>query len=261
MIIIEKNITMKYILTLLIALVSTLAFSQNTFTADRPGQTISAFTLPAGTFQLEAGLTYSGPLIGDDDDIDRLYSLPTVMIRYGVLDFLELRLENSYQILDSHFYPTEKGLADFKLGFKVNLRKNEIHKTNYAFIGYVTFPQDDSPIGFSQHTAGLTFAVNHQWGERLSSAFNLGTIRDSNDIFHLIYSFSTSMAISQQFSIFAEVYADSFEPEYEYSRTAINYNIGASYLLSDKFQMDAFYGTGDSIQMNSFNVGFSWRIF
>jgi len=251
---------MKYKLTLLLALLSTLAFSQNTFTTDRPGQTISAFNMPVGSFQIEAGFNYNGALIAQDDDLDKIYSMP-IMLRYGVLNFLELRLENSYQILDSHFYPTEKGLADFKLGFKVNLRKNEIHKTNYAFIGYVTFPQDDSSIGFSQHTAGLTFAVNHRWGEKLSSAFNLGTIRDSNDIFHVISSFSTSMAISQLFSIFAEVYVDSFEPEYEDSRTDINYNIGASYLLSKKFQIDAFYGRGDSIQMNSFNVGFSWIIF
>ncbi len=251
---------MKYKLTLLLALVSTLAFAQGSFTADRPGNTISAFTIPSGSFQLETGLNYTGSLFGDDDDIDRYYALPVVLLRYGVLNFLELRLGNSYQIQDSHFGSTEKGLSDFKLGFKVNLRNNEMHTTNYAFIGYVTFPQDDSPIGFSQHTVGLTFAINHQWGGKILSAFNLGTIRDSNDIFHAISSFSTSMAISQQFSIFAEVCADSFEPEYEDSRIDINYNIGASYLLNDKFQLDAFYGRGESIQFNSFNLGLSWRL-
>lgn len=251
---------MKYKLTLLLTLVSTIAFAQNTFTADRPGNTISAFNIPTGSFQLEAGFNYLGPLIGDDDDIDRLYSLPTVMLRYGVLNFLELRLENSYQIFDSHFYPTEKGLANFKLSFKINLRKNQSHTTNYAFIGFVTLPNEDSPIAYGDFTGGLIFAVNHQWCETLSSAFNVGAMRDAAEEYHLQASFSTSKAINKNVSIFAEVYADSYEPEYEDSRIDINYNIGAAYLINEKLQLDAFYGRGESIQFNSFNIGISWRI-
>lgn len=250
---------MKYKLTLLFAIISTVAFSQQPFTADRPGQTISAFNMPAGSFQIEAGFNYNGALIAQDDDLDKIYSMP-VMLRYGVLDFLELRLENSYRIFDSHFYPTEKGLADFKLGFKINLRNDEMHTTNYAFIAYVTLPHEDSPMSYGKITGGLTFAVNHQWTENFSMAYNMGIIRDPNAIFHFSNSLSASYAVSNNFSIFAETYNETFTPEYEDSRTDINYNIGASYLLSDKFQMDAFYGRGDSIQMNSFNLGLSWRI-
>ncbi len=252
--------TIKIKLTILCAIISTIAFSQQTFRADRPGQTISAFNMPAGSFQIEAGFNYQVALIAQDDDLDKIYTMP-VMLRYGVLDFLELRLENSYKILDSHFYPTAKGLTDFKFSFKLNLRNNEYHKTNYAFIGYVTLPQDDSPLSNHKITGGLTFAVNHQWTEKFSMAYNMGIIRDSNGIFHFSNSLSASYTVSNYFSIFAETYNETFTPEYEDSRTDVNYNIGASYLLSEKFQLDAFYGRGDSIEMNSFNLGLSWRVF
>lgn len=245
-------------ITILFVLLSFISFAQQPFSADRPGQSISAFNMPAGILQLELGLNYSGTLFADDD-LDRMYSLPTVMIRYGVLDFLELRLENSYQIMDSHFYPTEKGLADFKLGFKLNLRNNELHKTNYAFIGYVTIPQDNSPLSYGKVTGGLTFAVNHQWSENFSMAYNAGIVRDPNAIFHFSNSLSANYAVSNHFSIFAETYNETFTPEYEDSRTDVNYNIGASFLLDEKLQLDAFYGFGDSIQTNSFNIGISWR--
>lgn len=237
---------MKYKLTLILVLISAFAFGQQSFTADRPGQTISAFNLPSGSFQVEAGFNYTGGLFFDDDDLDKSYTLPSVLLRYGVLDFLELRLENSYQFIDTHYGLTENGLADFKLGFKMNLRNGENHTTNYAIIGYVTFPQDDSSIGFSKHTAGLTFATTHQWSDKFQSAFNFGTIRDGNDIFHLIYSVSTSWALGEKFALFGEVYADTHTPEYSDSRTEVKFNLGASYMLNDRMQFDAFIGDGEN---------------
>ncbi|MBC34708.1 MAG: hypothetical protein CL663_01505 [Bacteroidetes bacterium] len=250
---------MKKILLILLIISSFSLNAQESFTADRPGQTVSAYLLPKGAFQIEAGFNYSGSILFDDDDLDRSYSLPHIMLRYGLLDFLELRIENQYQIWDSHFGPTQKGLNDFKFSTKLDLlSKQDVF--NLALVSYVTFPQDDSPLSEGKYTFGSAVAANLQVSDGFFAAANLGFYKDGNQIYHAIYSVSATLALSEKWSMFGEFYADTFEPEYANSRTETGINIGVSKMFGDSLQLDTFLGKTPLVDGPSFNLGISWRL-
>lgn len=250
---------MKYKLTILIILMGLFAHAQDSFNSERPGLTRNAYNIPAHGFQLEAGFNFTGfPLI--DDDVDQSFTTPSLMLRYGVLNFLELRFENSYEIRRPYNNDDRNGFTDLKFGFKANLRGVGDYITNYAIIGYITLPKDDPTIGFSKHTGGLTFAITQLWSDKWQSSANLGAIRDENSIYHLVYSFSTFYKMNKKFALFAEIYANDFTPEYSDSRIETSWHFGASYLLGESVKLDAFIGSIGANSDPSLNIGASWRL-
>jgi hypothetical protein len=81
-------------LTILFILFSSISFSQQIDT-DRPDQTESSSIIPHKSFQIESGFLI------EFDEMNTSYgttsnTLPTTLFRYGLFDWLELRLVTEY---------------------------------------------------------------------------------------------------------------------------------------------------------------------
>ena len=63
---------------------------------DRPDQTESSLTVPRKTFQIETGFVFE-KFNYDQYEFEN-WGIATTLIRYGLLDNLELRLGSNYQI-------------------------------------------------------------------------------------------------------------------------------------------------------------------
>jgi len=84
--------------------------------ADRPGEATPPHLVPSGTIQLEAGTEFRRET-GDDDHPDTgTLTLPEILLRFGVLDWLELRLE-----ADGLLYQLRDGTSNRALGSDLTL--------------------------------------------------------------------------------------------------------------------------------------------
>src|SRR5689334_14459786 len=95
--------------------------AQDKIDTDRPDQTESAFTVPKGWLQGELGFArtqYKGQFYTTN-----IWTLPTLLTRYGVSKKFELRflIENERWGNTKRFYKDTIGLLPIELGFKLNL--------------------------------------------------------------------------------------------------------------------------------------------
>src|SRR6187402_162399 len=61
---------------------------------DRPDQTEAPVLVPKGGLQVETGFIYEKDRVGDVSTVNYTYN--TTLVKYGVNEFLELRLSNEY---------------------------------------------------------------------------------------------------------------------------------------------------------------------
>lgn len=106
------------LLLLSLSLLSASAYAQEEpIVADRPGLADGSSTVPRGVAQLETGLTL-------EDADDDLLVLP-LLVRYGLSDRFELRLETGF---------AEGDLGPFAAGFKLRLREGAVPLSLMAIV-------------------------------------------------------------------------------------------------------------------------------
>lgn len=123
------------IITLIIALVGENIHAQ--IVTDRPTQTASSSTVPTGSLQLESGISIGYE--SNNQESTRQISLPTNLFRYGLANWIELRVLNQYKLLKSGEEHLE-GIGDLAVGTKIQLIKGENKNTEMAFLTHLIMP-------------------------------------------------------------------------------------------------------------------------
>jgi hypothetical protein len=124
----------KFLLAFVLMILSRALFSQDIVT-DRPDQTETSSTIPFKSLQTEAGF-----LLESSKDATS-YLFPTVLFRYGILDILEVRLNEQFMSLrEKKSSETYFGLSDLEPGIKVQILKKEEINTEIAFITHLILP-------------------------------------------------------------------------------------------------------------------------
>ena len=80
---------------------------------DRPDQTESSSTVPKGSLQLESGILIGYE--GENQESKRQLLLPTNLFRYGIANWMELRILNQFELLklgENRF----EGIGDLEIG-------------------------------------------------------------------------------------------------------------------------------------------------
>ena len=221
---------------------------------DRPDQTESSSTIQKGNLQIESGLLLE--FLGEDISCsERNILAPTTLIRYGLLDFAELRIVSQIESLKNKS-TSVTGISDLEIGTKLQLLKKEKSLLEIALLSHIIIPTGSKEV--SSNTTGSInkLCVSHRSNTNISIAYNLGYNYFGSGKGDLTYSFVLGSRINDKASVYLEPYGEFIE----FEDNVININSGITYLLKDNFQLDFSFGTGINYTFNYTAIGFSWNI-
>ncbi|MDG1757186.1 MAG: transporter [Bacteroidia bacterium] len=264
---------MKKIILIFLLFSSFRAFTQ--IETDRPDFTESPNTVPKGALQVETGV------IIENDKIDNLggsieylnFTLNTTLIRYGLLENLELRFnwannrneETQNRLIqggiDSNFSSVNSGFETSFVGFKTNLFKKD--KISIGFLGHLYIPDlssGDFKADNQKVASELLFPISCQITERFGMAAQYGINWDGfSPNPTTSYTLSFGYAITDQLNCYLEPYGFLSNNGEELHFV----NGGFTYLVNDNFQLDLTggFGLNEEATDNFISCGASFLLF
>ena len=225
---------MRYLSFLLIFFWYT-AISQ-TIATDRPSAlTENSTSLDKNGIQLESGF-----LIQLDSGKTKSISAPNLLLRYGLTEKTELRLMNDVLVNEGI---VELGV--WTIGTKIQLFKSD--KVNLSVLPSIQIPSDYDDIGsLSEQPINAKVIGNYVVSKANSVGYTIGYTFNNNEIG---YSLFLSHNFSDKISTFIELYGFNDQ---------LNIDAGLAYLIQDKLQFDAYFGTGLNNKMVFTSVGLSY---
>jgi hypothetical protein len=247
---------MKYFFILLGWLLSYQGWAQSEspLSTDRPGEgTDAASVVGVGVGQLEAGVLREWETASD-------YSLgyyPTTLLRYGVLERIELRVSSGLYQDNTR---STIGWSPLDLATKVALtEQSDGWMPQAALLVGFTLPATGSAEVQSQFTQPrVVLLLNNPINSWLGITTNLGAHWE-NDSPETIYRYAVSFdfSLSERVGAFTEFYGDLPEA----SATGHLFNAGFIYLVTNDLQLDVASGISLTDNAPDFYVGggVSWR--
>ena len=225
---------MRYISFLLIFL-GYSAISQ-TIATDRPSAlTENSTSLYKNGIQLESGF-----LIQLDSGETQPISAPNLLLRYGLTEKTELRLMNDVLVDEEN---VELGV--WTIGAKIQLYKSD--KVNLSVLPSIQIPSDyDDKGSLSEQPINAKVIGNYVVSKANSVGYTIGYTLNNNEIG---YSLFLGHNFSDKISTFIELYGFNNQ---------LNIDAGLAYLIQDKLQFDAYFGTGLNNKMVFASVGLSY---
>ncbi|MDH5367130.1 MAG: transporter [Cyclobacteriaceae bacterium] len=235
-------------------------FAQETSSifTDRPNATDAAGLIDNGDFQIELGF-FSDTDINNDTTI-RSITQPNVSIKYGLFDWMEIRLltnymthirdEGSNEIRTSGLTP-----ITFSPKFKILDQKGFITKLSASVL--LTFPNvGEKTFQNNKINFGYRILMENTLTEKLSWSHGLGTEWDDNTNANWIYSSSFGYAITDKFAAFSELYGN-----FNNITNSYYWDGGISYLALKNFILDAMVGAGlNNVASDYFiSFGVAWK--
>lgn len=229
---------------------------------DRPDQTESASVVPKGLVQVETGFKYEAITAANFESNTTTFN--TTLVRYGLLDNLELRLgldfaETKNRIQMLNLEDTFSGFSPLYLGFKIGVTEEKGALPKIGFIGGVFLPFSAASAYKPEHTGGdFRLSFEHTLSDNWSFAYNLGAGWDGNSSsVSYVYTTVLGYRITEKIGCFFEVYGDF--PESDRANHLLNG--GFTYLLSNTIQLDLSGGTGLNTDQDFFiSTGISFRL-
>ena len=225
---------MRYISFLLIFL-GYSAISQ-TIATDRPSAlTENSTSLYKNGIQLESGF-----LIQRDSGETQPISAPNLLLRYGLTEKTELRLMNDVFVNEGI---VELGV--WTIGTKIQLFESD--KMNLSVLPSIQIPSVYGEIGsLSEQPINAKLIGNYVVNNANSVGYTIGYTFNNSQIG---YSLFLGHNFSDKISTFIELYGFNDQ---------LNIDAGLAYLIQDKLQFDAYFGTGLNNKMVFTSVGLSY---
>jgi hypothetical protein len=232
---------------------------------DRPDATESPSVVPQGALQIETGALFTS----FEEDVlqtqTQTLTYNTTLLRYGLLDNLELRLgwnvvEQSNKTTGDGLATIESGFSPLLFGMKVNIAQEKGWLPTIGLVGHLFLPFTASEDFKPQHTSiDFRFAFDHTLSDSSSIAYNLGAQWEADSLgAAYIYTLAYGYSITDSFGLYAELYGDLPEK----NRSNHYWDAGVTYLILPNLQLDATIGTsitkGQDLLLSG---GFSYRIF
>lgn len=238
----------KHFILVSLFLISALAVAQDepntpAMVTDRPDATESPLTVPKGFLQIEAGGFYES--FKENSFKTEVYGYNTTLLRYGILDNLELRFgwnfeETRFSFNDNEINNVLSGFSPLLAGMKVEIADENGWMPQIGLLGHLYLPFF-AASDYRPETTGadFRFSFSHTLSEKSSLAYNLGAqwLDDSPEVSY-VYTLVYGYSISEKIGLYAEVYGDLPED----SRANHLWNAGFTYLLKPNFQLDATVG-------------------
>ena len=280
---------MKNIFIIFFTLLTSISYAQ--IETDRPDFTESPNVVPKGALQVETGfilehntniVTYPFPGTATEEKTFRNTTLNTSLLRYGLLENLELRFNYALQSAKLHKYevidqgqvwpsPTalpdsafnaSRGFSTSFIGFKTNLYKSD--KMSIGFLGHLYIPElasGDFAKVSGQKVAPeflipLTYDITDRFGIAVQYGLSWGGLTPNPTT---SYTLALGYGITDKLSFYIEPYGFLTNGGDELHLV----NGGFTYLINDDFQVDLTggFGLNDAAPDNFLNCGASFLLF
>lgn len=229
---------------------------------DRPDATEASSTVGAGVLQIETGGFYSS--FEENNFKTETLGFNTTLVRYGILDNIELRLgwnfeETRFSTNGNENPNVLSGLSPLLAGAKIDIAKEDGWKPEIALIGHIFMPFTAGDDYRPQNTgADFRFSLSHSLGEKSSLGYNIGAQwGDDSPEMAYIYTLAYGYSITDKFGFYVEVYGDLPEN----SQANHFWDAGLTYLVCNDLQLDFTVGQsfteGQDILLST---GVSYRI-
>ncbi|MDT0557828.1 transporter [Ichthyenterobacterium sp. W332] len=229
---------------------------------DRPDATEASSTVGKGILQIETGGLYES--FEDNGIKSEHYTFNTMLVRYGILDNLELRLgcdfvEGTTKVNGNKLDNVTSGLSPLLFGVKIDIAEEKNGIPEIALIGHV-FPVFSASKDYRPETTAVDFrfSLSHTLNERSSLGYNIGAEwgNDSPEM-AAIYTLAYGYSITDKIGFYAELYGDLPED----SSANHYWDAGFTYLANNDLQFDAYFGSGiTGGQDLLLGLGLSYRI-
>lgn len=220
---------------------------------DRPDQTESAATVPAKSLQVESGYVYekAGNI--------QTNTYNTTLLRYGLLENMELRLGAEYIGEDISGLQSQ-GFGPLHLGFKIKILEENGLLPELAFLGGMDMPFIAEPDFQAKHNAAnMRFALAYTLSDHYSLGINVGSEWNGNNtVPAYFYSIALGIGLTDELGMFVEFYGNLIENNASEHLA----DAGFTYLISPLFQVDLSAGVGlNDNALDSFvSLGLSFRL-
>lgn len=217
---------------------------------DRPSQSAAASVMPEGNLLIEYG--FVSEKINSDNTA---YTYANFLIRYGVINGLELRIIQNYQgVRNKTLDQTESGLSPLTIGTKVHLVEANGALPQISVIGQVTLQNGDRLFRPSTATPEVRFNFANTITDRLSMGYNLGMVFPEDNATSF-YTLIVGYTIADGLSVFAEPYGFFYDGVSDH-----RFDMGVVYLVKRNLQFDVSTGWGLSDTSTDSFIGFGAAI-
>ena len=242
---------------LILSLLLVKLFHSQNISTDRPSNTDNSSTLNQGIFQVESGIINSSPYNLNSRQIN--YTLPTILLRYGLSNKVELRLLEEYNffrlVTDSLLlYNPIPGVNSIHVGTKIQLFKKEHSSFELAFLTHFSLPNFSKPTQSLENTSKLLASYKFNNSLSLGSSLFYGNDYLNNGNVNINYSLILSKSIKTKLSIFLEFYGTKNQN----INTQHSIDAGLAYLIKENLQLDFYFGSGINHNMIFGSLGCSW---
>ena len=229
---------------------------------DRPDQTESSAIVPLKSLQIETGFVVEHK---EHDGIkEHHFAFNSTLLRYGLLENLELRLGLEYlgeksTNTGTNISHTITGLSPLYTGFKLKISDERGWKPDIAFLAGLILPFTAKKEFKPNFTAvDFRFAFSHTLSQWFSIGYNLGAVWDGQTaVPSYFYSVALGAALVEKLGMFVEGYgliAENGEAKHLL-------DVGFTYLLLPNFQLDASGGIGLQNSIDNFlSAGITFRL-
>jgi hypothetical protein len=232
------------VIGLLLAL-STPARAAEAIATDRPDFVESSDVVDPGRFQIETSIGGERSRIG----AQTLHALATpTLLRLGIVENWELRLETDGFTRESLAGRTERGFADTSVSAKWHWQDGDADSGRPALAGLLNFDLASGSAVFRGRGTRPSLRVTAEW--ELPNGYGVGVMpglyRDHNEAGHGFYGGVLAVSVSKRIGAlhgFVELAGQQLAADKNGGKL-VSLDTGLSYLLSDSVQIDAaiFYG-------------------
>ncbi len=241
--------TNQLLLFVILFLLSITTFAQEDdslgpLVTDRPDATEASSTVGKGTLQIETGGLYES---FEENNIQlESYTFNTTLLRYGILDNLELRVgwdftEGIVKVNGNKLDNITSGLSPLLLGVKIDIAEEKDGMPEIALIGHI-FPLFTASRDYRPETTAIDFrfSLSHTLSDNSSIGYNIGGQwgNDSSEA-AAIYTIAYGYSFNDKLGAYAELYGDMPED----SSANHFWDAGFTYLVSNDLQLDAYVGS------------------
>lgn len=217
--------------------------AQSKIDTDRPDQTESAFTIPKGWVQFEAGFNKQ-----QNNKFGSEYFSPTLLSKYGLSSKLEFRLITTIITNSSLLIPQGNlsftGLDPIQIGAKVSFweAKKWIPKTSLIF--HFGIPKTASKnFDIKKIAPNFRFTMQNELSKKVAIGYNLGAEWDGEtNIPSYVYTFAPGMNISERWYGYIEAFGEIKKGE----SAQHSLDGGIAYYVTTDFKVDISSGFGIS---------------
>lgn len=211
----RPNIAVAYAFTLILGSAApTAAADEKKVNPGRPGATETTDVLARGQFQLEVGFSFDRDT--ERGETRKTSMLPTVLIRVGLIDRLELNLgadglvvQSTTGVTDRH---REAGTGDPVIGFRYRVADPSGLLPSAAILVSTSIPAAGDPFGRGHSDFRVALAASHSLVSDVSLDWTMsysGPIGGDNDLdWQLSYATALGLDIDARLGVFVEIFGD-----------------------------------------------------